>query len=220
MANNPKADTGLLEGVRRGDIAEVRRHLAAGANPDAVDANGRSGLWLAASLSMSNFRRKEILQELAKFGADVNKGDAQGSTPLHEAAVRADWDTMKFLKDRGANVNAPDKNGATPLHAAMYAAMGTGKTETMKLLLDMGANSLLRDKAGQTALDRAREKEGFTLFYATVISFLSDWERDKPKDRRNREYDAATQDEQRLAANDTLQKLKNAARANKPKFKP
>lgn len=220
MANNPKADAALLEGIRRGDIAEVRRQFAIGASANAADAGGRTPYHYAASLSMSAFRRKEILLEIAKFGGDVNKGDAQGVTSLHEAAVRADWDTMKFLTDRSANVNVQDKNGATPLHAAMYAATGTGKTDTMKLLLDMGANSLIRDKAGMTALDRAREKEGFTLFYASIISFLADWERDKPKDRRNREYDAATQDEQRLAANDTLQKLKTAARANKPRFKP
>lgn len=219
MPKLSKLDESLMDAVRRGEIAEVRRHLLGGANANAADEQGRTPYHLAASVNMSNFRRKEILLELAKYRGNPAQGDALGMTPLHEAAIRADFDTMRFLVGKGADANAAAKDGSTPLHSAMKAALGTGKTETMKLLLDLGANSLLRDANGKTALDGARDKEGFTLFYATVIGFLADWERDKPAARRNAEYDAAHKDEQKAAAAETLKRLQDRARQQKNKFK-
>jgi len=219
MAKLSRLDESLMDAIRRGESGDVKRLLLQGANANAQDEQGRTPLLLAVTASMTAYRRREILADLVKYKADLTYADPAGITALHEAAARSDSETVRALAVQGADVNAAAKDGSTPLHAAMKAALGTGKVETMQALLDFGANSLLRDARGKTALDGAREKEGFALFYATVIGFLADWERDKPAYRRNKEYDAANQNEQKAAAEDTMKKLQNRARQQKNKFK-
>lgn len=219
MAKLARPDESLMDAIRRGESGEVKRLLLSGANANAVDEQGRTPLLLAVTASMTTYRRREILADLLKYKADARYADAAGMTALHEAAARSDAETARTLAANGADVNARAKDGATPLHAAMKAALGTGKTETMQALIDYGANSLLRDARGKTPLEGAREKEGFAMFYASVIGFLADWERDKPAYRRNQDYDAANQNEQKTAAQDTMKKLQDRARQQKNKFK-
>jgi len=53
---------------------------------------------------------KYLVEEL---GADVNARDAQGYTPLHNAAARGDNDLIKYLVSKGADVKAVSRRGQT-----------------------------------------------------------------------------------------------------------
>jgi len=113
----------------------VSAHAADNKNPlhDAVEAGDRA--------------KVEAL--LAK-GADVNRKNEDGETPLHRAASR-DIGIVELLLARGANVNAKNKFGSTPLHRAAIS----GDTRTVELLLARGADINAKDQSGQTPLHNA-----------------------------------------------------------------
>ena len=69
-------------------------------------------------------------------GADVNKPDNDGATPLFAALERRQLKAIKLLIGAGADVNKPTNNGATPLDIAAEL----GHHEAMKLLIEAGAD--------------------------------------------------------------------------------
>lgn len=90
------------------------------------------------------------LNVAAKFGAlsDVagvlkhskkalNKRDDEGQTPLADAVVQEEVDTVRYLLEQGADPNIPNKNGLTPLDHA--CSRGEAAMPLAKLLLDHGA---------------------------------------------------------------------------------
>ena len=56
--------------------------------------------------------------------------------PVHEAALKGNIDTLKWLLDNGAQIDAPTKEGLQPIH---YACQG-GHIEAVELLVNAGAN--------------------------------------------------------------------------------
>ncbi len=48
-------------------------------------------------------------------GADVNRADYHGSTPLHLACAAGHLDVARLLLEKGAEVDRATKDGATPL---------------------------------------------------------------------------------------------------------
>uniref|UniRef100_A0A7S1UHH1 Ankyrin repeat domain-containing protein n=2 Tax=Phaeomonas parva TaxID=124430 RepID=A0A7S1UHH1_9STRA len=95
-------------------------------------------------------------------GVDVNKGDADGRTPLMYAAAGGDAALVALLLERGAKVSATDSDNWTALH---HAAAG-GEAPALQELLELGAASQLdvRDRAGQTALHVAVYAEAPAAF--------------------------------------------------------
>lgn len=206
-------DKELLVAVKGRNLGDFRKWLEHGASPDAADEDtGRTVLYYVASLDMSNVYRAEMLKELLARKVDVNKAGKDGVTPLHEAARRAGWDVMDALLDNGADINIRAKDGSTPLHAAMFAALGTGKTETMQRLLDRGANSLVKNAKGYTPLEAAINRESFANFYATVISFLEGWENNKSDVKRRADLADANKETIQTAANDTINRMRSDAK--------
>jgi ankyrin repeat protein len=76
--------------------SEYGEGFAGNAHRHAPDA------WLAAV--------KYLVEEL---GADVNARDANGYTPLHNAAARGDNELIKYLVSKGADVKAVSRRGQT-----------------------------------------------------------------------------------------------------------
>jgi hypothetical protein len=100
----------------------------------------------------------ETAQALLKRDPGIAKSrTANGSTPLHWAALRGRVQAVKWLLAAGANPNAPDRDaGVTPLHAAAL----DGQTEAAKLLLDAKANPNAVDKqVGATPLHVAARRD-------------------------------------------------------------
>ncbi|XAR58128.1 hypothetical protein NMG60_11026523 [Bertholletia excelsa] len=68
------------------------------------------------------------LKALIRAGADPNKTDYDGRTPLHLAASRGHEDITRFLIQAGVDINISDKFGNTPLLEALkygYDKVGT-----------------------------------------------------------------------------------------------
>jgi ankyrin repeat protein len=58
-------------------------------------------------------------QSLVKAGADVNKPNPDGVTPLLNALDNKRWDIAMFLLDKGANPHTWDMSGRTPIYVAV-----------------------------------------------------------------------------------------------------
>jgi ankyrin repeat protein len=92
----------------------------------------------------------EIVKVLLDKGADLEKRDEFGSTPLMAASGKS-IEIVKLLLDRGADVNGRGtgfRNGWT----SFMEAAAVGNVDTMKLLLDRGADMEARTAEGSTAL--------------------------------------------------------------------
>jgi ankyrin repeat protein len=55
---------------------------------------------------------------LLNRGADPNRRNGRGESPLHCAAMSGDNEVVELLLDHGADIKARDGEGWTPLHAA------------------------------------------------------------------------------------------------------
>jgi len=133
----------LVEAVRRGDVQEVERLLAAGADPNVKDLDGKTPLHYAAERC-----RADLAELLLKHGADPNAKNVRGETPLHRAVRERCGAVVELLLRHGADPNARDADGETPLHKA-------DRVELAELLLRHGADPNARDKEGWTPLHRA-----------------------------------------------------------------
>ena len=68
-------------------------------------------------------------------GADVNKENNNGQTPLFSVCTYGNSEIVKYLVEHGANVNKADKDGKTPLFDACW----DGNLEIVKYLAEHGA---------------------------------------------------------------------------------
>lgn len=165
--------------------SQIRKALAAGADPNARDDRGITPLHYAcfndidiqpllAAGADPNARRGVDgesplhlalphdnlgnLQNLLAAGADPNVFNNRGHTPLHLAR---NAHQTKALLAAGAdpNTNARDAEGVTPLHYAH-------DPEQIKALLAANADVNARDKRGETPLHRAYAAEQTRLLLA------------------------------------------------------
>ncbi|PLZ03727.1 hypothetical protein CY652_04935 [Burkholderia sp. WAC0059] len=168
-----------VKAVTFDDDSAVRKDLAAGMDPNAVDEHGTPVLVLAArdksdkvaalliadpkiNLEAGDSAGETALmfaalngdltlaQLLVDKGAEVNR---KGWTPLHYAATNGHDDVARLLIDHSAYVDAGSPNGTTPL---MMAARGD-HLSTIRLLLDHGADLNAKNQIGLTALDFAKQ---------------------------------------------------------------
>jgi hypothetical protein len=108
----------LHDAAGSGDVAEVRRLVAMGANVEQQRGEyGRRPLHLAAG-----YGQVETIRVLVELGADVEAKTNRGVRPLHWAAQNGHVEAIRVLvKELGADVEAKDAKGATPLHRATAA---------------------------------------------------------------------------------------------------
>lgn len=113
----PRSGT-IHHAARRGDLADVTRHLKTGAEVNARDAFGSTALHYAAAVG-----DVRVVEVLTDAGADVNAANHVGTIPLHAAARTGHREVVTLLLDRGADANAKDDRGRTPLAFARTAGM-------------------------------------------------------------------------------------------------
>lgn len=113
------------------DLTGVRNLLTNGILVDAQDAEGTTGLQIAATNGY-----KKLAEHLVEQGADVNLTNSCGWTPLMHAAQHGQVSVVTLLLNYGATVNATSLLGA----GALALAAAGGHHSTVCLLLEAGTD--------------------------------------------------------------------------------
>jgi uncharacterized protein len=164
--------TALMFAAREGDLESARLLVAAGAEVNATDGDGKNAL----SLAVFN-GGYDVASFLIDKHVDVNNADAQRFTPLFWAVDRRNMETapnfpwvvtadplplVKKLLDAGADVNfvvnntprARMRDGSPRIvfATALMRAAFSGDIELVKLLLAHGANPNIISRDSETTL--------------------------------------------------------------------
>lgn len=135
----------------------VRTLAAAKADPDMESGPAHETPLCAAIRQGQQGKARALLSA----GADPNRCDAEGETPLYIAAGKLDADLCRLLLDKGAQPHAGRADdGSTPLmHAlkqgASPEASSASKCAIARLFLATGESPMLADADGNTPLHYA-----------------------------------------------------------------
>ena len=189
-------DAPVSDAAMRQDADAVRALLASGADVNAPQGDGMTGLHWAARHGATEIVRL-LLDADADLGVTTRLGD---HTPLHVARRAGQASTMAVLLDAGADANVLTATGATPLHFAATA----GNADALTTLLDHGADANAREPVwGQTPLMFAAAADRGNALAAllargadpavtgTVVNIAARNETDRADSRRRRERMAA-----------------------------
>jgi ankyrin repeat protein len=140
------ANEKLVEAARRSDVGEMKRLIAAGADPSALVGHWTPLLWAAAN------GRVDSADVLVKAGARVDGEDKYGSTPLMYAAGSGHAAMIDALLDAGADVHHANHVGNT----ALYEAARNGHLAAARALVEAGAVVDVRNSEGTRPIDMVR----------------------------------------------------------------
>jgi quinoprotein dehydrogenase-associated probable ABC transporter substrate-binding protein len=131
LAQGANPDDELSNAIVADDIERVRYLLGHGAHINAVDGEGHPAL-----VNASRYGFKRIATYLVEHKADPNLADRSDWTPLMYAAWDDDPDLANMLLRAGAKLDAADRDGLTPLAIAAQ----NGKFKALRALVDAGAD--------------------------------------------------------------------------------
>ncbi len=142
-----RAYTGLHAAAAAGNVAEIERLVAAGANRELRDGNGRTPLHVAA------YRRQyDAARLLMERGANPNALDAQRYDIVTIAAVADDVPMLRVALAGGTSA----RNVTSPYDGtALIAAAHLGHDEVVKVLIGAGAPLDHVNNLGWTAVIEA-----------------------------------------------------------------
>jgi ankyrin repeat protein len=130
-------DSPVTKAVKAGDLAAVRKLIAAGADVNSASGDGSSPLLWAVHRS-----DLDMAQVLIKAGARPDIANRYGVTPLLEASRTGDVEMIELLLKAGADPKHAHPEGETPL----MAAARSGSVDAVRLLLEHGADVNATDK--------------------------------------------------------------------------
>ena len=130
--------TDLHFAAQAGDVSEVKRLVAAGADVNIQDENGNTPLKYASAEP-----HPEVLSTLISLGATPHLADRRGFTPIHCVAGHGFYEESiemaEILIKAGADVNVRSKvQGFVPLHEARTVRM-------IDFLLQHGADPTIKN---------------------------------------------------------------------------
>ena len=96
----------------KGDVSLVESMLQEGVPVDCVDWRDQTALFYAA------FNKTDVIRLLLQKGADVNKRDNIGETPVHVAALYNSTEAITMLIEHGASINITNDEGQKPIDVA------------------------------------------------------------------------------------------------------
>lgn len=141
----------LHELAREGDVLSAEVIIAAGAETDLPDDEGRRPLHEAASSG-----RLDMVKLLLKHGALLDAPIAPfGYTALYLAVQQSRYETVRYLIERGALLNAKDALSGEGL---LHIAAARGDMKMAGILIAAGADVFAEDRLGRTARDHAARK--------------------------------------------------------------
>ena len=120
----------LGDAAKNGDVAEIERLLATGA-----DVNEPGGLGAPLHWAAMN-GHTNVVELLAANGADLEAKSSMLGTPLHAAARFERVDAAEALLSAGADPNSKDKDDFTPLMRAIVE----NRPSAVEVLLSGGAD--------------------------------------------------------------------------------
>ena len=122
----------LWEAVEGGDADGVRAQLEGGVLADSANPKGMMPLEFAVAKAYA-----EVVEVLAKGGADVNRTRSRGRTSLHRAVEERCLPCVESLLAHGARV---DVAGGADKRTALHLAARRGVVPIVRALLKGGAN--------------------------------------------------------------------------------
>lgn len=147
----------LRAAVRGNDVAEVRRLLEAGADPNELDPTGESAFLAAAARADDD---PELIELLLEHGGDVRATNREGDTALLLAARQGAPAVVGALLEAESPVDHVNQLGWTALHAAIVLGDGSGPyVDVVQRLIDGGADVQAGDTHGITPLVHAQTAE-------------------------------------------------------------
>lgn len=141
-----KLDRRLVRAAGRGDIPAMTALLEKGAN-----INGTGGLWqlyMTPLCHAASKGRRESIVFLLEHGADIDRADAWGYTPLATAILMSAPECVDELLTRGADAGIRDYKGRD----ALAFAAAQRKPRSREIILR-------HEAARRAAREKAREEE-------------------------------------------------------------
>eukprot|EP00051_Salpingoeca_urceolata_P010210 m.124563 g.124563 ORF g.124563 m.124563 type:complete len:490 (+) comp16623_c0_seq1:146-1615(+) len=143
---------------------------------------------------------RELAEKLVADGVDVNEGNEEGLTALHQSCIENNIPMATLLLENGADPNARDNDCWTPLHAA--AACGNWRL--CKKLLAMGADPCAVNGDMELPLDLADGDKVEAMLDAALTEAGYD-DDDKRQELRDSPHVLLTQEiDRRIAAKEDL----------------
>jgi ankyrin repeat protein len=142
------ANDRLVDAADRGDVPEIERQLAAGADPNAFEGTDN---WTPLQMAADG-GRLAVVVALLKAGAHVDGAKSDGWTPLMFATDNGHTATIDALLAAGADVQHTDSHGNAVLHRASVH----GQLNAARMVLQAGARTEVRNGEGKRPVDLVR----------------------------------------------------------------
>jgi len=144
----------LIEAIMEADVAQVRCLLS---NPaldlNALESRGMTPL-AHAIIADDRTGGDSLVTMLIEHGADVNRPDEYGHTPLMWSVGLGSERLTELLLRDGADPRQCRPDGTTVLHVAAHSE---ASATVARMLLTAGADPLARDREGKTPAEYAHE---------------------------------------------------------------
>ena len=143
---NNKGISPLIRAAQMANFVAVQNLLKKGANPNARN-NDRETALMRAVLPGEDTK---TINELIRYGADINLADLEGNTALALAVKNRDESAVQILLKNGADPNSKDKNKQPILIAAVTHG---ASSRIIKNLIDNPKTNIdITDQNKRTAL--------------------------------------------------------------------